>query len=268
MKSSSRPGVLRYPRDAWPVGLITAGLILSLVGLSYAPGTAEYWALLVLSLPLRALASVHHHCHAHLATFRWRPLNVAYDQVLTLLSGYTTPGWALQHCWAHHRYFLDPTRDPASPTRFGRGRGRRLRFTVAGDACSWFDAWRFAREAERMSGWRDIRRRLVLHTLAQVVLTLALVALAPIGALIAFVGVNRLIRWSVFWFSYSQHADLPATTVYDGARTHLWRGNRWLLNVGHHTAHHERPTLHWSLLPRRTHAILTKIDPVCVEMGR
>lgn len=187
MKPSSTHGrLLRYPVDVWPVGLVTVGLVLSLVGLSYAPGEAEYWMLLLASLPMRALASVHHHCHAHLATFRWRPLNLVYDQILALLSGYTTPGWALQHCWAHHRYFLDPSRDPASPTRFGRGRGHRLIFTVAGDACSLFDAWRFTREVQRLSGWRGIRRRLVLHTLSQAVITLGLVALAPLGALIAF----------------------------------------------------------------------------------
>lgn len=72
----------------------------------------------------------------------------------------------------------------------------------------------------------------------------------------------------MFWFSYSQHADLPATSVYDGARTHRWPGDRLLLNVGHHTAHHERPTLHWSLLPQRTRDIAAKIDPTCLPAGR
>ena len=46
------------------------------------------------------------------------------------------------------------------------------------------------------------------------------------------------------------------TNVYDASMTVETPGyNRVTFNIGHHTAHHEKPTLHWSLLPGRTQVI-------------
>jgi fatty acid desaturase len=50
------------------------------------------------------------------------------------------------------------------------------------------------------------------------------------------------------------------TGVYDSSRTLLDPLHNFLgFNSGHHTAHHEKPTLHWSLLPARTLAISHRI---------
>jgi hypothetical protein len=43
--------------------------------------------------------------------------------------------------------------------------------------------------------------------------------------------------------------------------------NRVTFNIGHHTAHHEKPTLHWSLLPARTAQIRERIHPACFRDG-
>ena len=60
------------------------------------------------------------------------------------------------------------------------------------------------------------------------------------------------------------HLGVPGTQVYDGSVTTTGRRfNRVNFNIGHHTAHHEKPTLHWSLLPGRTEVIAAKIPRAC-----
>jgi len=36
-------------------------------------------------------------------------------------------------------------------------------------------------------------------------------------------------------------------------------------NIGHHTAHHQKPTLHWSLLPQQTAKIRHLIHSSCIK---
>jgi hypothetical protein len=54
--------------------------------------------------------------------------------------------------------------------------------------------------------------------------------------------------------------------VYSASVTVLGRHfNAANFNIGHHTAHHEKPTLHWSLLPSRTAQIVAKIPEACMR---
>ena len=54
------------------------------------------------------------------------------------------------------------------------------------------------------------------------------------------------------------------TRLYDASVTNLGALNGWLLNIGHHTAHHSRPSLHWTALLARTAAILSHIPDACI----
>ena len=84
-------------------------------------------------------------------------------------------------------------------------------------------------------------------------------------ALAFFIVPNIVLRWTVFYFSYAQHAEAPLEDVYSGSVTRFGWTNAVFLNVGHHTAHHEKPTLHWSLLPERTSLILDRIPASCLR---
>ena len=75
---------------------------------------------------------------------------------------------------------------------------------------------------------------------------------------------NILAGALVWWESYVHHHGVPGTHIFDGSVTTTGRGfNHRNFNIGHHTAHHEKPTLHWSLLPQRTEVIAEKIPEVC-----
>jgi len=240
--------------DLAPVLVVSLGVALACLALALPLGLPALVALWIASVALRSVAPVHQHCHAHYAVFQQPLLDAAYDVLLMLAAGNVTAVWELQHVVGHHRAYLGRVADPASNARFGGG---RLRFTVCGDALSVVDSWRLAD--------RRMRTRLVRQLLTQLVATAALVAWSPGGAIAFFVAPWILLRWLVFWMSYAQHADVPMEDVYSGSVTHFGWTNRIYLNVGHHTAHHEKPTLHWTRLPARTAQILERIPSSCLR---
>ena len=240
--------------DLVPASVIAVGTALAAVPFVVELSVAGLVVIWLVSTIMRSLAPVHQHCHAHYAVFRQPVLDALYDVVLVLAAGNTTAVWELQHVRGHHQAYLERTHDPANNDRFGGG---RLAFTVLGDAMSIADAWRLARHRER--------ERLVAQVVVQGTFLVGAIVVEPVLA-VAFVVVPwLLLRWAVFWFSYAQHDRVPMHDVYSGSVTHFGFTNRLYLNVGHHTAHHEKPTLHWSLLPARTAQIVERIPPVCLR---
>ena len=256
--------MLLHSADRRPTAIVLTGLAIALLPFA-APLPA--WALVIVwlaSMAARTVAPVQQHNHAHLRIFKSRLVNLAYDQCFALAAGYTTPGWELQHVLGHHRLYLKGAADPACNHRFsGPGPWQRPLFTLLGSALSFWDAARVARALKR-EGKRDHLPRLLAHKATALSALGVFFWLDPWLAFAFLLGPHLLLRWAVFWFSYRQHEGAPMTHVYDGAITNLGPFNGWLLNVGHHTAHHERPALHWTKLPARTARIMDRIPAVCV----
>ncbi len=248
-------GVDLHPRDVAPIVAIALGVALAIVPFATPLHGSALVVVWLVSTGLRSVAPVHQHCHAHRKVFRHPLLDAAYDVVLMAAAGNTTAVWELQHVHGHHRRHLSAG-DPAANARFGGG---RLRFTVLGDAMSIVDSFQIAR------GRRRSRAKLIRQLAIQAGTLAVAIAADPILAL-AFVAVPWLaLRWAVFWFSYAQHDDVPGTDVYSGSVTHFHWTNLLYLNVGHHTAHHDRPALHWTELPLHTRRILHRIPDTCLR---
>jgi fatty acid desaturase len=239
--------------DIAPALIITSATLLAFVPF-IAPAPVIVIALF--SFAGRMIAPVHQHCHSHKKLFSSPILNHFYDFVLMLAAGNITAIWELQHVVGHHRSHLNPAKDPASVTRFGRS---RLLFTVAGDALSFTDSLAVARReglpTTRLWGQKAL----------QTALTVALLCWNAPLALALFIVPNLFFRWMVFYISWDQHADAPNHDVYSGSITRFGWTNAVFLNVGHHTAHHEKPTLHWTLLPARTERIRARIPATCLR---
>lgn len=236
---------------ALAIGVGTAAAFVPFAVALPLPALAALW---VASTALRSVAPVHQHCHAHRKVFQIGVLDAAYDALLALAAGNVTAVWEHQHVRGHHRAYLERTRDPANNDRFGGG---RVRFTILGDASSFVDSLRLAD--------RRTLPRLVRQQLLQLAALAVLLAIDAPLALAFFVVPWLLLRWIVFWFSYAQHDSVPMSDVYSGSVTHFGWTNRVYLNVGHHTAHHEKPTLHWTRLPARTARIIERIPDVCLR---
>lgn len=254
--------MMRYREDLYPVSLILTGLLLSL--LPFFIDSYFVVALAVVGVLMRALVPVHQHYHAHLATFKNTSLNALYDAALSVAGGNLTALWKVHHGLGHHVDYLDQHHDVEGNLRFGENIPcRRLVFTILGDALSLYDSFRLLKRFSPV-----VRRQhgsAILRQLSLQIGFFALLATISLPLTFAiFVLPNMILRWSIFWFSYGQHDNLPMTSVYNSSTT-KFKLNGLLLNVGLHTAHHEKPGLHWSRLAARTEQILPLIDPACLD---
>ncbi len=65
--------------------------------------------------------------------------------------------------------------------------------------------------------------------------------------------------------NYMQHAHANGLSQWDFARNFTGAINWVYFNIGYHTAHHDRPDLHWTELPDHHRQLVSQIDPRLVE---
>ncbi len=264
-----RPFLFRYAIDRRSLAIVLLAALLSVSPLLLLPAHLAAWELIVLwfvALYARSFGPYAQHNHAHLPVFRARALNVAYDAVLTLITGYPTALWELHHNLGHHQNVLEPKNDVASILDARTGRPvSRLWYTIRGNWTILPDSFRIARR-EAARGKKKLLYKLAAELVLQVAVLALLFAWNAKIASIFVVGPNLLAAALVWWESYVHHAGVPGVNVYSASVTVLGRRfNGANFNIGHHTAHHEKPTLHWSLLPARTAQIIGKIPASCMR---
>lgn len=262
LEKSAKPvswGPFLYREDVLPTAAVIAGVGLALAPFVVPMSIGATAACIATSLPLRLLAANHQHHHSHLKVFTNKPLNKLYDTVLMLAAGNVTTGWEMQHCKGHHSQYLDHENDVAGTKRFtAKGPLRQLIFTIAGDAMSAIDSWRIAGTTKEPT---KVRARLVGELALQAAVNGALLCVNAPLALASVVIPNALLRWSIFWHSFDQHDTAEGNDVFDGSVNRSGKLQELLLNVGHHTAHHAKMSLHWSRLPALTEKMRDKIPP-------
>ena len=264
-----RPFLFRYAIDHRSLLIVFLAALLSVSPLLLLPAHLAAWELVVLwfvALYARSFGPYAQHNHAHLPMFRARALNVAYDAALTLITGYPTALWELHHNLGHHQNVLEPKDDVASilDPRTGRPRSR-LWYTIRGNWTILPDSFRIARR-EAGRGKKKLLYKLAAELVLQVAVLALLFAWNAKIALIFVVVPNLLAASLVWWESYVHHLGVPGANVYSASVTVLGRRfNGANFNIGHHTAHHEKPTLHWSLLPSRTAKIVARIPASCMR---
>jgi fatty acid desaturase len=259
-------GLLRYDADWVSIIWIQATLVVSLL-----PWFVDMpvWARVLLAVPvfmLRSSCAYVQHNQGHLPVFWNKGLNFLYDIEITLMTGYVTPLWELQHSRGHHRLYLEPGKDPASIIDPKTGKPMsRVAYCFWGNLTIIQDSWRIAK-LEVKENRADLRPRMVAEFILAGLLAGVLLYANWFHFLCYILIPNVIVAWGVWHISYDHHYELPGTTHYNGSHSHFGTSfNRSTFNIGHHAAHHEKPTLHWSLLPQRSAQILPKLDPKSVH---
>jgi len=192
---------------------------------------------------------VNFHSHAHKPVFRHAALNRWAGRLWTLPGGIPSWWWRYKHLAVHHGH-LGEARDWVQPKRRADGRYENLWLYVLlywpwrWGYCFWREFRHEARPSVRRRAWRELALFLPLFAIPFLVdpwmgLGLWLYPAWFGGSVVMGMGM------------YVQHAGGHDGERYSHTTTFLshW-GNLTMFNAGFHVEHHERPSVHWSELPR------------------
>jgi fatty acid desaturase len=247
--------MFRYRADVLPVSLILGSFALDVAVFLIAPWwLALPWAVAGLA-PKAAICAWNHH-HQHVPTFRSRLANRSLEVVYALQTGALPLAWELHHNAGHHVNYLDQARDES---RWARPDGSVMRpheYSFSVFATAYPRIWAKARQ-------HAIKRRQFVTWAAVVGVVLAAAFVwSPVNAAIVFVLPMVAGLYVTAWHTYYHHAGLATDDPYAASYNIVHTGYNVLTgNLGYHTAHHVRCTVHWSELPAFHATIAHKIPP-------
>lgn len=236
--------IWRHPADKLPSLIVLGVLTVQL----WAVFTLEsVGALLLTSLGLLAFSacpgSISHN-HHHYNTFRPRWMNRVYEVILFLETGIPPYGWTLHHNLGHHKDYLEPEKDPSGWLNRDGSVMSRVKYDIYNALRVYPEIMRIGRRYPR------VYRQFKTWTAVSIGVLGLLVVLEPLAALIVFVLPMPIMLLGLLDNTYQQHQDLDISSDYTASRNttnRLYNLISW--NLGYHTAHHMRPSLHWSELP-------------------
>lgn len=214
------------------------------------------------------------HNHNHCRTFRSPIANEAFSLWLTVFYGYPVFAWLPTHKRNHHNFNNRPGDETAT---WLSGNGHDWMRAVSYPAVS---AWRQSRRirayvAAARAGNRAVYRRILLQYGVWIGAHLGFFCLAAwlydvktgFAVWVSIMGLPSLFSlWAIMLISFEQHVHADAWSPRASARNFTGGVINYLLfNNGFHTAHHERPGLHWSELPAAHAAIADTIPDDLLE---
>jgi fatty acid desaturase len=262
IRSQARGRVLKYRADRLPTAYVVAMLALHVA----IWATAGPWVAVASTVPLAVagffIAPINHH-HQHLNVFRSPAANRVYDLALALQTGVAPFAWVLHHNLGHHAHYLQqrPHEQPdeSTWTRANGAKMGRVEYTLYLLMRHQWDIVRIGLQ------YPKVFRRFLWMKLPLYALLGAAFWLQPWNTTFVFVVPGLLVLTHTIWATYEHHAGCE-TDEHVAASVNRINPlyNRLTGNLGYHTAHHMRPGMHWSLLPKLHAEIEAKIPERCV----
>jgi len=259
---------LKHPRD-WRTLLYAFVLMPALPLLQYAEPWLLGW-LVPAQLYLGFLGGVIAHNHNHVATFAGRRANAWFSAWMSIWYGVPIFGWIPTHNQNHHK-FLNGPGDATITWRYFR------RNSTLSLLCYFFvsnafqgplvSAYLQRARHERPRLYRESVLQIRTVVVAHAVMLMAAIAVAGVGRGLLLYAAAFLLQalyawWAMYFINFVQHVDCDPSSRYDHSRNFVGKLGNWLtFNAGYHTAHHERPGLHWSKLPALHAELSPQIDP-------
>lgn len=254
---------LKYTADRRSVTYVVAMFIAHAAVFFLAPTWLAVLFVLPLTLGSMFVAPINHH-HQHLNAFRSPVINRVYEMLLSLQTGIAPYGWVLHHNLGHHRNYLNqrPHEQPDESkwTRRDGSTMGRIEYTIDLVANHQLDIVRVGRKYPKI-----FRPFLWMKIPLWTVIGLALYY-NPINAFLCILLPGFLTLTHTAWATYEHHAGEYPTDHFDASKNNLHPLYNFLTcNLGYHTAHHKRPGVHWSLLPKVHDEIKDMIPPHMIQ---
>lgn len=252
--------MFRYAADRLPISIIVA---LSCIDFCLYFWVEQIWILVaywfVMIIPKGNICAWNHH-HQHTPTFKYKPLNRLLEFFYALHTGVSSNLWLLHHVLGHHRNFLDQTKDESRWKRKSGDEMGEIEYTLNVAATAHFRGFLVGRKFPKF------QRAFIGYAILITTTVAALLYYKPLPALLLF--VLPMISGLLFtaWTTYDHHSGLDTDNIFEASRNNLNRFyNLATGNLGYHTAHHFKHSVHWSSLPALHEQIKDKIPPHLIK---
>ena len=206
-------------------------------------------ALVMVTSVLAFMGAVATHNALHSPPFKSRPLNRAFQVVLTLTYGHPVSAYVPGHNLSHHR-FTQTNKDVMRTTkmRFRYNLLNILFFLVrVAPGIMKADSTYVKAMHKRSPVWF---RQYVIEASAFFGMSALLLVLDWKKFLLYWMLPHTYAAWGIVSMNYPQHDGCDPDSEWNHSRNFVGKlVNWWPYNNGYHTLHHIEPGLHWSLLP-------------------
>lgn len=210
------------------------------------------------------------HLHVHRAFSDSRTFNLILELCMGAVSGMTASNWRIQHVYGHHRGKDDLFRGDVtwelerySPLRVASYCLRSIWPTFYSPYVEAFRKGVLRNETSPFNyRWAFVEQSL------SVVLVVLLIAWQPAMALLYAIPIYVVTYLISRYVDYLNHysCDEASADIHEHANNSLSPTFNFLNNnFGYHTAHHLRPSAHWTELPIIHRGIADKIPDQCVK---
>ena len=210
----------------------------------------------IITFAIKSFICAWNHHHQHCQTFSSPLLNRLLEIVYGFQSGIVGYGWVLHHNLWHHSNYQDQTKDESAWKSPTWKTYNVFMYTWVVTITSYLRAWVV------WNKYKHIQKYFLTMCIIQLFLLIWLIAYKPFYWILLFLipMVSGLVI-TVFT-TYFHHAGIESDDHYRSSYNIInpWY-NLFTWNLGYHTAHHLRWSLHWSQLPKLHKEIEAKIEP-------
>lgn len=241
---------LRYAADRRSVFVVMLYFVVAALSYYYFPST-WYGILLVFAanayLSFTCAVIIHNTIHAPI--FKNKTWNKIFQVVLSFTYGHSVSAFVSGHNFSHHKHTqtkMDSTRTSKMRFKWNFLNQLLFFFVVAPAVVRDENAFAKLMYREKPKWFWQYVLELVLVLSAKI----SLVILNPLAGIFVFVLPHLYAVWGILGTNYWQHDGCDETHPYNHTRNFTNPLLNYLaFNNGFHSAHHDKPNLHWSLLP-------------------
>jgi len=195
-------------------------------------------------MPLQGAAIACNHNQHHRNFFKAKWLNRCFEMALFFQTGASPYAWTLHHVIGHHKNYLTPEKDPSS-WQFADGTAMsRWQYCFYNTLMIYPGSFKVGKSHPKTF------KRFLIWLIISLLALVSLIIINPLNALIVFVIPMFLALIWLVDTTYDHHANLDVSSEYTATHNCLNPlYNIFTFNLGYHTAHHMKPSVHWSELP-------------------
>lgn len=242
----------RFRLFRYRIDVISILVVLLAVGVQLAAFLLKWpWYACVPVILLMRFSHLVEHNHAHLPIFYQPWLNEVLGWITFLNGGCPLEAYRVQHVQTHHKFTNRPG-DWTSPFSYEGGRFPDRPVSLFYYVLTYSIIAILTVVLELLRRPRSLAlRRFLLSVVVVCSISGYLIYLDPWRFLLFYYGTWWATYLSLPILNWQHHDGCEYRDPYTSANVHLGFFFRAIgFNIGYHSLHHAKPTLHWSLLPR------------------